>query len=117
MIYFFCFTAKNNFMSLFSRVWIKVYFPMKDPIIYYFKVFIEIICCLSVMYKRKQRGIKCKQLYIGSEAFCKIINVNKKQQRTKDGTLRYSSIDIFPCGDLSLRTMRCFLSFKKILQV
>ena len=114
MIYFFCFAAKNDFMSLFSRVWIKVHFPLKGPVIYYFQIFIEIICrCLSVMYNRKQRGIICKQLYIGSEAFCKIINVNQKQQKTKDGTLRYSSIDIFPCRDLSVEDYALFLSLKK----
>ena len=117
MIYFFCFAAKNDFMSLFSRVWIKVHFPLKGPVIYYFQIFIEIICrCLSVMYNRKQRGIICKQFYIGSEAFSKIINVNQKQQRTKDGTLRYSSIDIFPSRDLTVEEYVLFLFISKILQ-
>ena len=96
MIHLFCFAAKNDIMSLFSRVWFKFHFPLKSPVIYYFQIFIEIIWrCLSVMYNRKQRSIICKQIYIGSEAFCKIINENQNQQRTKDGTLRYSSIDIF----------------------
>ena len=116
MIYFFCFATKNNFTSLFSRNWIKVHFPLKDQvIIYYFQIFVEIICrCLSVMHNRKQRSIICKQPCIGSDAFWKIINVNQKQQRTKDGTLRYSRIDIFSCREISqLRTTRCFLSFKK----
>ena len=115
MIYFFCFATKNNFTSLFSRIWIKVHFPLKGPDIYYFQIFIEIICrFLTVMYNRKQRSIVCKQLCIGSGAFCKIINVNQKQQRTKDETLRYSSIDIFSCRDLTGKNYtRCFLSFKK----
>ena len=96
-------------MSLFSRVRIKIHFPLKVLAIYYFQIFIEVICrCLSVMDNRKQRGIICKQLYIGSKAFCKIINVNQKQQRTKDGTLRYSSIDIFPCRDLSVEDCALF---------
>ena len=79
MIYFFCFTTKNDFLSLFSRVWIEVHFPLKG-----------------------------KWLYIGSEAFCKIINVNQKQKRTKDGTLRYFNIDIFPCGDMSVEDNALF---------
>ena len=92
----FALRLKNDYMSLFSRVWVKVHFPLKGTVIYYFQIFIEIICrCLSVMYNRKQRSIICKQLYIGREAFCKIINVNEKQKRTKDGILRHSSIDIF----------------------
>ena len=114
MIYFVCFAAKNDFMSLFNRVCIKVHVPLKDPVIYYSQIFIEIICrCLSVIYNRKQRNIISKQLYIGSETFCKIINVNQKQQRTKDGTLKYSSIDILPCGDLSVENYALFFSFKK----
>ena len=111
MIYFFCFAAKNDFMSLFSRVWIKVYFPLKGLVIYYFQIFTEIISkCLSVMYNRKQRSIIRKQLYLGSEAFCEIINVNQKQERTKNGTpaLIYFHVETCP-----LRTTRCFLSFKK----
>ena len=109
--FFFCFATENDFMSLFSRVWIKVHFPLKRPVIYYFQIITEIICrCLNVTYNTKQRSTIYKQLYIGSEAFCKIIHVNKKQQRTRDGTLWYSSIDIFPCP---LRTTRCFLCFKK----
>ena len=114
MIYFFCFVAKNNIMSLSSRVWIKVYFPLKGPVVHDFQIFIEIISrCLIVMYNRKQRGIICKQLYIGSKTFCKIINVNQKQQRTKNGTLRYFIIDIFHLETWPLRATRCFLYFKK----
>ena len=36
-----CFAAKIDFMSLLSRVWIKVHSPLKDPVVYYFQVFIE----------------------------------------------------------------------------
>ena len=28
-------------MSLFSRVWIKAHFPLNNPVVYYFQVFIE----------------------------------------------------------------------------
>ena len=71
--------------------------------------FFEIICrCLSVMYNRKQSGIICKQVYIDSETFCKIINVYRKQQRTKNLTLRHSSTDIFPCTDLSVEDCAFF---------
>ena len=62
-----------------GSIWIKVHFPLKGPVIYYFQIFIEIICrFLSVMYNRKQRNIIWKQLCIGSETFCKISNVNQK---------------------------------------
>ena len=96
-------------MSLFRRVWIKVHFPLEGPVIYHFEIFIEIICrCSSVTYNRKQKSIICKQLCIGSEAFFKIININQKQQKTKDGTLRYSSIDIFSCRDLFIKDYTLF---------
>ena len=80
---------------------------MKSPVIYYFQIFIEIICrCLSVMNNKKQRSIIWKKFYIGSEAFC------EKRQRTKDGTLTYSSIDIFPCRDLSVGLRMVFFPLK-----
>ena len=34
MTYFFCFAAENDFLSLFSRVWIEVHFPLKGPVTY-----------------------------------------------------------------------------------
>ena len=60
--FFFCFATENDFMSLFSRVWIKVHFPLKGPVIYYFQIITEIICrCLNVTYNKKQRSIKLKK--------------------------------------------------------
>ena len=87
---------------------------MKSPVLYDFQIFIEIICrCLIVMYNRKQRSIICKQLYIGSESFYEIINDLQKQQRTTDGSLRYSSTDIFSCRDLPIEDHTLFFSIKK----
>ena len=108
MIYFFCFETKNNLLGFFSRVWTEIHFSLKSPFIYYFQIFIEIICrCLSVMYNRKQRSVLGEQLFC-SESFCKIINVNLKQQRTKDETLILFHLEICP-----LRTTRYFLAFKQ----
>ena len=41
MRYFFCFSAKNDFLSLFSRIWIKIHFPLKNPVINYFEIFVR----------------------------------------------------------------------------
>ena len=43
--------------------------------------------------QQKTEKYHVQYLCTDSEAFCKIINITQKQKRTKNGTLRYSSIN------------------------
>ena len=56
MIYSFCFATKNYFLSLFSRVCVKVHFPLIGPVVYYFQILIEIVCrCFECHVQQKTK--------------------------------------------------------------
>ena len=41
VVFFFCFTTKNDFLSLFSRVWVQIHFPLKSSVWYPFQILLR----------------------------------------------------------------------------
>ena len=103
MIYFFCFGLKMTSWACLVGSGSTFIFHWKAQLFIIFKSLLRSFADVWVSCTTENKEVSsAKQLYIGSEAFFEIINVNLKQQRTKHGTLRYSSINIFPCRDLSV---------------
>ena len=96
-------------MSLFSRVWIKVHFPLKGPVIYYFQIFIEVICQVSCTRENKEvSSANSFTLVVRSSVRSLMYNKNKKGPRMEScGTPALISSHVETCP---LRTTRCFLS-------
>ena len=82
---------------------LKLIFHCVAQLLIYSRLLLRLFAeVFNVIYNRKQRSIICIKLGISWKAFCQIINVNQKQQRTEYGTLRYSSTEILPCRKLFL---------------
>ena len=53
--------AKSNFLSFLTRVWVKVYFPLKSPVTYFLSVLINIArWSINIMNYQKQRNVISK---------------------------------------------------------
>ena len=79
MIYFFCFTTKNDFTSLFRRIWIKVHFPLKGPVNYYSKSLLRSFTDVRVSCTSENKEGSCHTL---SNAF----DISKKTLLTSSPT-------------------------------
>ena len=48
-------STEDDFLSLFPRIWIEIYFPLENPIINFSQVIIQLVCrFVFVMCNREQ---------------------------------------------------------------